>query len=121
MNVRRQRQPAPAHYSLLSHRMNKPFALVVGGFSPCVLPPVPSEGGCSPPWYTDVPVLVRQPWKDLLQLSWQRNADNRKAPLFFWKRFKVCLDKDLNGIAASVNVDANGRIAEIDFVTSSVL
>jgi hypothetical protein len=50
-----------------------------------------------------------------------RNADNRKAPFFFWKRFKVRLDKDLNGITAGVNVDANGRIAEIDFVTSSVL
>jgi hypothetical protein len=50
-----------------------------------------------------------------------RNADNRKAPLFFWKRFKVCLYKDLNGITAGVNVDANGRIAKIDFVTSSVL
>ena len=50
-----------------------------------------------------------------------RNADNRKAPAFFWKRVKIRLDEDLNGITAGVNFDANGRIAKIDFVTSSVL
>ena len=47
-----------------------------------------------------------------------RNADNRKAPPFFWKRFKIRLDEDLNGITAGVNFDANGRIAKINFVTA---
>ena len=50
-----------------------------------------------------------------------RNADNRKAPPFFWKRFKIRLDKDLDDITAGVNFDTNGRIAKFNFVTSSVL
>jgi hypothetical protein len=50
-----------------------------------------------------------------------RNVDNRKAPPFFWKRFKIRLDEDLNGITAGVNFDANGRIAKFNFVRSSVL
>jgi hypothetical protein len=48
------------------------------------------------------------------------NVENGKAPTFLRERVEICLDENLDGLFAGINLDPNRRVAEIDLVPSSV-
>jgi hypothetical protein len=48
------------------------------------------------------------------------NVDKSEAPTFLRERVEIRLDENLDGLFAGINLDTNGRVAEIDLVASSV-
>jgi hypothetical protein len=44
----------------------------------------------------------------------------REAPTFLRKRLEIRLDENLHGLFAGINLDTNGRVAEMDLVSSFV-
>ena len=48
-----------------------------------------------------------------------RNVDKSEAPTFLRERIEIRLDENLDGLSAGINLDTNGRVAEIDLVSSS--
>jgi hypothetical protein len=52
---------------------------------------------------------------------WRGDVEKREAPTFFRHCIEIRLDENLDGLFAGINLDTNGRIAEIDLVSSSVL
>ena len=42
----------------------------------------------------------------------------REAPTFLRKRLEIRLDENLHGLFAGINLDTNGRVAEMDLVSS---
>jgi hypothetical protein len=48
------------------------------------------------------------------------NVDKSEAPTFLRERIEIRLDENLDGLFAGINLDTNGRVAEIDLVSSSV-
>jgi hypothetical protein len=48
------------------------------------------------------------------------NVEKREAPTFFRHRIQIRLDENLDGLFAGINLYANGRVTEIDLVSSSV-
>ena len=49
------------------------------------------------------------------------NVDKSEAPTFLRERIEIRLYENLDGLFAGINLDTNGRVAEIDLVASSVL
>ena len=43
----------------------------------------------------------------------------REAPTFLRKRLEIRLDENLHGLFAGIKLHTNGRVAEIDLVSSS--
>src|SRR5580693_1775935 len=48
------------------------------------------------------------------------NVDKGEAPTLLRERLEIRLDENLDGLFAVINLDTNGRVAEIDLVSSSV-
>src|SRR5882757_9773622 len=48
------------------------------------------------------------------------NVEQGEAPTFLREHLGIRLDENLDGLFAGINLDANGRVAEIDLVSSSV-
>ena len=48
------------------------------------------------------------------------NVEKGEALTFLRERLEICLDKNLDGLFAGINLDTNRRVAEIDLVASSV-
>ena len=48
------------------------------------------------------------------------NVEKGEAPTFLREHFGIRLDENLDGLFAGINLDTNGRVAEIDLVASSV-
>jgi hypothetical protein len=48
------------------------------------------------------------------------NVEKREAPTFFRHRIEIRLDENLYGLLAGINLDTNGRVTEIDLMSSSV-
>jgi hypothetical protein len=49
------------------------------------------------------------------------DVENGEAPTLLWECFEVCLDANLDRLFTGINLDTNGRIAEVNLVASSVL
>src|SRR5439155_25548319 len=49
------------------------------------------------------------------------NVENGEASTLLWERLEIRLDKNLHGLFAGMNLDANRRIAKVNLVASSVL
>jgi hypothetical protein len=49
-----------------------------------------------------------------------RNVEKGEAPMLLRERLEIRLDENLDGLFAGINLNANGRVAEIDLVPSSV-
>src|SRR5262245_16314291 len=48
------------------------------------------------------------------------DIDYRKASSLFCAGFEICLNEDLDGLLAGINVDADGRITEIYLMSATV-
>jgi len=48
------------------------------------------------------------------------NAEEDEAPTPLRERLEIRIDENLDGLFARINLDTNGRVAEIDLVASSV-
>jgi hypothetical protein len=48
------------------------------------------------------------------------NVEKGEAPTLLWEHLGICLDENLDGLFAGINLDTNRRVAEIDLVASSV-
>jgi hypothetical protein len=48
------------------------------------------------------------------------NVEKREGPTLLRERLEIRLDENLDGLFAGINLDTNGRVAEIDLVSSSV-
>ena len=48
------------------------------------------------------------------------NVEKRKSATLLGERLEIRLDENLDGLFAGINLDTNGRVAEIDLVASSV-
>jgi hypothetical protein len=48
------------------------------------------------------------------------NVKKGEAPTILRERLEIRLDENLDGLFARINLDTNGRVAEIDLVASSV-
>jgi hypothetical protein len=49
-----------------------------------------------------------------------RDIDDRKASSLFCAGLEICLNKDLDGLLAGINFDADRRITEIYLVSATV-
>src|SRR5258708_4424774 len=49
-----------------------------------------------------------------------RNIQKGETATLFRERLEIRLDENLDGLFARINLDTNGRVAEIDLVPSSV-
>ena len=49
-----------------------------------------------------------------------RNVEKCEAPTFLRERLEIRLDENLDGLFAGINLDTNGRVVEIDLVSSPV-
>jgi hypothetical protein len=50
-----------------------------------------------------------------------RNVDKSEAPTFLREHFGSRLDENLDGLFAGINLDANGFVAKVHLLASSVL
>ncbi len=50
-----------------------------------------------------------------------RKVDYSETATFLWKSLEICFDEYLNRFLARINLNPNGRIAEINLVASTVL
>ena len=48
------------------------------------------------------------------------NVEDGEAPSLLRERVEIRLDENLDGLFARINLDTNGRVAEIDLVASPV-
>jgi hypothetical protein len=48
------------------------------------------------------------------------NVENGKAPTLLCERLEICVDENLDGLFAGINLDTNRRVAKVDLVPSSV-
>ena len=48
------------------------------------------------------------------------NVEKGEAPTFLREHLGIRFDENLDGLFAGINLDTNGRVAEIDLVASSV-
>jgi hypothetical protein len=48
-----------------------------------------------------------------------RNVEKCEALTLLWEDVEICLDENLDGLFAGINLDTNGRVTEIDLVASS--
>ena len=48
------------------------------------------------------------------------NVEQGEAPPLLRERLEIRLDENFDGLFARINLDTNGRVAEIDLVASSV-
>jgi hypothetical protein len=49
------------------------------------------------------------------------NVEKCEAPTLLWQRLEIRLDENLDGLFAGINLDADGRVAKVNLVASSVL
>jgi hypothetical protein len=52
------------------------------------------------------------------QVPW--DVENREASAFLRMGFKICRDKNLDGLVAGLDFDRDRCIAEIDFVSATI-
>jgi hypothetical protein len=56
-----------------------------------------------------------------LAILLERNVDDGETASFLWKAIEICLDEDLDGFLARINLDASRGISKINLVPPSIL